>query len=73
MLGHMVGRCHFHFSEVTEEWQACAHNHHLYCYSSVALPLFFFFQILSALARLLASVTEISGCGCETQALQVAE
>lgn len=27
-----------------EEWQACAHNHHLYCYSSVALhptpPLF---------------------------------
>lgn len=71
MLGHMVGRCHFHFSEVKEGWQACAHNHHLYCYSSVALPPFF--SILSALARLLASVTEMSGRSCEAQALQVAK
>lgn len=37
------------------------------------LPFPHFFSILSALARLLASVTEMSGRSCEAQALQVAK
>lgn len=71
MLGHMVEQCHFHFLEVKERGQAW-----LASITSIAIAvlpfLIIFFFTLSALARLLASVTEMSGRKSETKALQVA-